>query len=142
MKKRLLIFALVVAVVLIIWLGVRSNLQEQAQKKRDRAYQAALRSFTEALKPGMTRKEVENYLRAKNLEVRQMCCVDPNESASRSTRDDLTKIGEEQAPFVCSAKNIYVAFQFTDHKPRGTSKAGDLDTLSAMSIFRWQEGCL
>jgi hypothetical protein len=142
MKKRLLIFALVVAVLLIIWLGVRSNLQEEAQKKRDKAYQAALRSFTEALKPGMTRKEVENYLRAKNLEVRQMCCVNPSESASRSTWDDLTKIGEEQAPFVCSAKNIYVAFQFKEHKARGTSKADDLDTLRAMSIFRWQEGCL
>jgi Na+-transporting NADH:ubiquinone oxidoreductase subunit NqrC len=140
---HLLIFVLVFAVLSAIWMVVRSKLQQQAQRKRDAAYQATLLSFTEALKPGMTRKEVEDYFRAKNLKFIQMCCVDSRESASRSSWDDLTKIGEEQAPWFCSEKNIYVAFQFTDHKARnGTPKTDDLDTLRAVSIYRWLEGCL
>ena len=142
-SQWLLIFVLVLAVLSAIWMVVRSKLRQQAQKKRDAAYQAALLRFTEALKPGLTRKEVEDYFRAKNLKFRQMCCVDSHESASRSSWDDLTKIGEEQAPWFCSEKNIYVAFQFTDHKTRGgTPKADDLDTLKAVSIYPWLEGCL
>jgi hypothetical protein len=72
-----------------------------------------------------------------------MCCVDSTETARRDSRDDLVKIGTEDAPWFCSEKNVYVAFQFTDHQQRrGMPKADDLDTLKAVSIYRWLEGCL
>src|ERR1700747_2686675 len=39
----------------------------------------AVRSIRRFSKPGMARIEVEDYLRAKKLEFRQMCCVDAKE---------------------------------------------------------------
>ena len=55
--------------------GIRHELKKQAQKKREVAYQSALSHIPEALKTGTTRKEVEDYLRAKNAAFSQMCCV-------------------------------------------------------------------
>jgi hypothetical protein len=40
----------------------------------------------------MTRKEVEDYLRARNVEFGHMCCVDGQ--LSKGVWDDLTKIGQ------------------------------------------------
>lgn len=115
----------------------------RAQEEREAAYSVKLRSFTQLLKPGMTRKEVEGYLRTKNLDFQQMCCVDHSEMGSRSSWDDLTKIGEESPPWFCGEKNVYVAFQFTDHARRdGVAKADDADMLRRVSIYRWLERCL
>jgi hypothetical protein len=41
----------------------KGTLEKRAQEKREVAYESALRSYSEALRPGMTRKEVEDYLR-------------------------------------------------------------------------------
>ena len=75
MKRILLLFLLLVGVVLLV-LGIRHKLKLQAKRKREAAYQSALLSYTEVLKPGMNRKEVEDYLRARTVDFSQMCCVD------------------------------------------------------------------
>ena len=87
-------------------------LEKRAQQTREVAYQSAVRSYSEVLRPGMSRKEVEDYLRAKNVRFRLMCCVDIKES-SKDVYDELTKVGQEDPPWACSEKNVYVAFQFT-----------------------------
>jgi hypothetical protein len=91
----------------------------------------------------MTRKEVEDYLRAKKLEFRQMCCVDTKEFR-KIPWDDLVKIGEEDAPWYCSSTDVYLAFQFTKGAQfkEGMWRADDLDTLKAVSIHRSLETCL
>jgi len=38
---------------------------QSAKEKREAAYQAKLQSYSDVLKPGMTRKNVEDYLREK-----------------------------------------------------------------------------
>jgi hypothetical protein len=121
--------------------GIRYLAEMKAQKRREVAYQASLRSYQQVLKPGMTRKEVEAYLHGKNISFSQMCCAGKN---SKNSLDDLAKIGEEKAPWFCSENNIYVAFQFTDHPEQKETRlqASDLDTLHAVTIFRWLEGCL
>jgi len=143
--KRALPLILILLVAGLCGLGVRYWSKKQMQMRREATYQAALRSYTEALKPGMTRKQVEDYLRAKNIKFRQICCVDIKElqSSRRRSWDDLTKIGEEDIPFVCRENNVYVAFQFTDHE-QGEAKrqVNDLDTLKALSIYHSLEGCL
>lgn len=111
---------------------------KREQDKREAAYQSALRSFSQAFKPGMSRKEVEDYLNAHNVRFSRMCCV----AQHTGTFDDLTKIGEEDAPWYCSAKNIYVAFQFTAAERHGLPQTDALDTLREITIFRWLEGCL
>ncbi len=92
---------LVLIVVALVALGVRHVLEKKAERraeqKREIAYQSAVLSYSERFRPGMTRKEVEDYLRAKNIGLQQMCCVG---DSPKSVWDDLTKIGQESAPSV------------------------------------------
>jgi hypothetical protein len=95
-----LVTGLFIAAALLAF-GVRYVLEAQAErvkKTREFAYEAVLRSYSEALKLGATRKEVEDYLRAKDVEFRRMCCVDSKQRFSTNVYDDLTKVGQENAP--------------------------------------------
>jgi hypothetical protein len=114
--------------------------RKQAQikrKEREDSYQATLKAYSEALPSGKTRKEVEDYLHARDAHISQMCCVD-----ERSALADLVKIGKEEAPWFCSEQNIYVAFQFAVAEPHDVVEAHDTDNLRKVTIFRWLEGCL
>jgi len=141
--KRILLSILVLVVAGLLVLGIHHGLKMQARKKREAAYQTALRSYTQVLKPGMTRKEVEDYLHGKNVKFQQMCCVDAMELSKRHSWDDLTRIGEEDAPWFCGENNVYLAFQFTDQgQHERWWSANDLDRLKAISIYHWLESCL
>jgi hypothetical protein len=143
--KRWLRTVLVVVIAGLFLLGVRYELKKQAQKRREATYQSELRSYSQALKPGTKRKEVEDYLRAKNADFSQMCCVETSDSAKRHTSDDLAKIGVEEHPWFCSEHFVYVAFRFADHVhvDNGYSfKDDDSDTLTTVSIFHQLGGCL
>jgi hypothetical protein len=63
--KRWLIWLIPVAV-LTVGLAARYISQEAARKRREIGYADTLKSYSQALHPGMTRKDVENYLRFKN----------------------------------------------------------------------------
>jgi hypothetical protein len=139
--KRWRSLILVLIVVASVAFGARHFLEKRAKQKREIAYQSVLRSYSDRLGSGMTRKEVEDYLRARNVEFGQMCCVDGQ--LSKGVWDDLTKIGQEGAPWYCSEHNIYVAFQFAGPKRNGVEWTADpSDTLKAVSIFHRLEGCL
>jgi len=89
----------------------------------------------------MTRKEVEDYLQESNVEFERMCCVD--DQLFKGVLEDLTKIGQEEAPWFCSGHNVYVAFQFTGPKRTGVRLTAEpSDTLKIVSIFHRLEGCL
>jgi hypothetical protein len=144
MKYWGLLLAVVVITFAVIGIhNVREKLSQQkrSQQEREVAYQTALRSYSGVLRPGMTRKEVEDYLRARNTLFRQMCCVDLKKF-SKSAYDDLVKIGQEDAPWVCSEKNIYVAFQFAGTEPHATAPTAEAsDKLIAVTKYPWLEGC-
>ena len=108
-----------------------------AKQKREAAYQAKLLSYSDALKPGMTRKGVEAYLRAKGVVFQQLCCVD-----ERTALADLVKIGKEKHPWYCEEHNVYVAFQFAAVETHESWQAYDSDTLKRITIFHKFEGCL
>jgi uncharacterized membrane-anchored protein YhcB (DUF1043 family) len=131
-----------IAVVILAVVGIHNLREKKAQAKRDAAYQMTLRSYSATFKPGMTRKEVEDYFHANRIVFRQMCCVDYK--SSKSVWDDLTKISQEDAPWFCSEKNIYIAFQFagsrSDRAPGWDAEASD--NLTAVSLYPWLEGCL
>jgi hypothetical protein len=142
MKRWLrLLLVLLCAVLLII--GIRHIVKGQLQKRREVVYQATLQSYQQVLKPGISRKEVEDYLRERKQTFTQSCCVDRKEFPKRS-RDDLVKIGAEDAPWFCSENAVYVAFQFADsalpHKDMWS--ADDLDSLKSVAIYRRLEDCL
>ena len=96
--KRVFRQLLILLVIVGLAVGVRYVAKKQTRKRREAGYQSTLYSYWQVLKPGMTRKEVEDHLRAKKLEFRQMCCVDSKEF--RTIRwADLVRIGEEDAPW-------------------------------------------
>jgi hypothetical protein len=110
---------------------------EQA-RRRDEGYQAQLAWFSQVLKPGMTRKEVESYLHANGRELIQMCCM----GRWKNAYDDLTKIGQEPHPWYCSAHSVYVGFEFVSSGSHEFPEAHDSDTLNRVQIYHWFEGCL
>ena len=141
--KRWLSLILVLIVVAVGTFGVRHVLEQRAAHQREIAYQSALRSYSERFRPGVTRREVEDYLRARNIRFQQMCCV--GHRLSKNVWDDLTRIGQERAPWYCSENNVYVAFQFGGaerNRVVGSGSADPSDTLKAVSIHHWLEGCL
>ena len=132
-----------IAVVLSAVIGIHNLREKRAQAKRDAAYQMTLHSYSATLKPGMTRKEVEDYFHANGIVFRQMCCVDCK--SSKWVWDDLAKIAQEDAPWFCSEKNIYIAFQFAGLRSPDRATGWDAeasDKLTAVSLYPWLEGCL
>jgi hypothetical protein len=130
-----------VAVLAFAVIAINNVREKRSQRKRDVAYQTALRSYSEVVKPGMTRKEVEDLLHARNKAFRQMCCVDIKKPIG--VEDDLVKIAQEDPPWVCSDKNIYIAFQFAGARPQAAPPhAEPSDKLTAVTIYPWLEGCL
>ena len=122
----------------VLFAAVPKAVGQSAKQKREAAYQAALQSYSVILKPGMTRKSVEDYLHEKAITYQTMCCVD-----ERSAYADLVKIGKEKHPWYCSEHNVYIAFQFIDDPHEGLRISGrDSDKLKSITIYHWLEGCL
>jgi hypothetical protein len=143
--KRVILLVLVLAVIGLVAFGVRRRLAINAKKNREAAYETKLRSFTQVLEPGMTRKQVRDYFHANNVEYSEDCCVVFDKSVIRHSYDDLVKIGQEDHPWYCGENNIYIAFQFADHEkqlPYSQTKDNDLDTLTAITIYNQLENCL
>jgi hypothetical protein len=131
---------LAVVVIALVVISVRNARERRSQRKRDAAYETTLRSYSAIFKPGMSRNEVEELLRTRNQVFRQMCCVDIKKRMD--VWDDLVKIAEEDAPWVCNEKNIYIAFQFAGTEPRATPPwAEPSDKLTAVTVYPWLEGC-
>ena len=139
--KLWLRFILSLLLVVLLFAGARYFVQRQEQKKRDFVYQGILRSYLEVLRPGMTRREVEGYLRAKGKQFRQMCCID---FSKKHSWDDEVKIGQEDPPWFCGESNVYVGFEFSDSpQPHGEFwKAGDSDILKSVTLRHQLEICL
>lgn len=140
----LILFILTLVVASLIFFGVRYEMkvraEARAQTKREIDYQTALRSFSQILKPGMARKEVEAYFHARNIDFVRTCCVSP--TVRKHSLDDLVKIGKEPAPWFCRENNAYLAFEFIDQGQHGkVLDSNDADTLKAVSVYHRLDGC-
>jgi len=110
MKRwQLTLVALVITLsALAVWSGVR----ETAKAKREIGYEATLRAYTDALHPGLTRKDVENYLRSKGT---KFTGISTNFGGRQSQYAGLVELGEEETPlwmWYCGKQYIDVAFVF------------------------------
>jgi len=133
------VFAILMALGTLVTCSSGCAARGKAQQQREDRYQAALASYSEVLKPGMTRKEVEDYLRAKNVTFEHIIghgLDDPGPWA------DLIRIGHEHHPWYCEAHNVYVAIHFTKTEPHDNYQAFDSDAVKKLTIFHWLEGCL
>ena len=122
---------------LLLAVAVRSSIRATARRKRETGYSKTLQAYAQALHPGMTRKQVEDYLRSKNTRFNWV--FGGFSSATGSQFADLVKIGEEAAPRYCSEEYVYVAFEFeaveNDHQ-------SESDVLERIEIHRPDSGCL
>ncbi len=144
MRPWHLYLVLFVAAVIIVF-GVRYSFQKQAQRRREVEYQKALRSYSEVLKTGMTRNEVEGYFSLKNVQFSQTCCISVKEftrGVYDNAYDDLVKIGKEDIPWFCSENNVYVAFQFLGSEKNAPPQAEASDRLKDVSLYHRLDGCL
>lgn len=75
-RKAWMIVAAVAAIATSLWFvhGVRER-HEAAE--RESGYQTVLAQYAVELKPGMTREQVERYLKTNGRGFKHMCCV-PN----------------------------------------------------------------
>lgn len=100
---------------------------------RDTQYRRVLKSYSDVLKPGMKRSEVENYfIMSKYVSFNRECCVGPK----RGTFDDLVEIAHEKPGWVCQEQVVYVAFEFAavDRKREWVADPGD--RLVRTSLYR------
>lgn len=145
MRRGLFYSAIVLIAAFAVGWRVHHISEERVQKRREIDYQRTLRSYSEVLKTGMTRKQVEDYLSAKNIRFRQMCCVSRKEFTSGMydpTYDDLVKIAQEDVPWFCSENNVYVAFQFLGRYKNSPPAAEPSDILKDVTVYHWLEGCM
>jgi hypothetical protein len=134
MKRWLLmLIALVIAVSLLAVRSVRAT----ARRKREIGYQIELRTYSEALHPGITRKELEDYLRSNLTTFTQVFTAYGERAESQYA--DLVEIGEETAPWYCSEAPVYVAFEFLGMEKL---KQNDSDVLERIELDRPDTGCL
>ena len=131
----LLILILIVAP--LTFLGVRYEMKVRAetlaQAKREATYQATLRSYSQILRPGMKRKEVEDYLRSNKIEFLKL------------SLDDITQIGQDESTtWFCGKSDVFVKFQFIAFARNAgqPDEANELDTLDEIKIFRMPGACL
>ncbi len=104
-----------------------------------RRARAAVATYSQDLKPGMTRKEVEDYFRANKISFGHGCCA-----ANEVSVDDLIEIGTRHFPVPCGDSTYYVAFIFdekTQHPPARIMQADDLDTLRSITTFDRVDDC-
>jgi hypothetical protein len=100
---------------------------------REITYSRSLKAYSEVLKPGMSRAEVESFLKAK----------EPHGQIARigglggDMMADLIQIAEEEPRWPCMRRNIHVAFEFASTEPHDElSFAQDSDRLIRISLFR------
>ena len=107
--------------------------EQRAAAQRQRIYESILHSYSAALTNGMTREQVEEYLRRRNVDFGNICCLAQGESFA-----EITKIGYERGPWYCDGYEVYIGFEF------GGAPASEeaADTLRKVSIVSLPDNCL
>src|SRR5205085_2583744 len=109
-----------------------------ASRKRETGYIGALKAYSDSLRPGMTRKDVEDYLHLRNTQFTWVWTAFGGRRVTQYA--DLVKIGEETAPWYCSEAYVYIAFEFSPLND--FHRQTDSDVLQRIEIFRPYTGCL
>jgi hypothetical protein len=106
-----------------------------------RRARAAVATYSQDLKPGMTRKEVEDYFRANKISFRHRCC---GGGSNEHSLDDFIEIGTQHIPVPCGDSTSYVVFIYdaqTWHPPAGLPQADDRDTLRSITTISEVDDC-
>lgn len=122
MKRGWRSFVWILLGILAAGVALDSVWKWHSTKMRQAAYLTALNSFSARLKPGTSRKNVEEVLRSQGLAFQQ-----------RGAEVDLILIGKEKPDWVCSEKNEYLEFHFVPAPTGEAWKAEDADKLTRIT---------
>ena len=129
MKKRVLLL------LPIILLGGYLCARAVRRVKLEVAYSGSLKSYSEVLKPGTSRSQVEAYLNTRNPSE-EISRTSYTEGPDRGAWIDLIKIAEEQPNWPCVRRNIYIAFAFKTDGQRLNWPPPKEDRLVDVSLYR------
>ncbi len=111
-------------IVLVGLIVVAVNLMSSSEKKEDeKQFQATVASYRDALKPGTSRAQVEDYFQKQNI------------SFDKQPSSDRTKLGEQPRNLFCQPWKVYLDFQFKS-SGMGAAAARDSDVLTGMELKR------
>jgi hypothetical protein len=132
MKPRNVVIPAIVLIAALAWM-IPHYRGTQRRKLREARYQTTLTSYSSELKPGMTRKEVEDLLRQKDIHLVRMLFQGP-------TLDDFINIGQERLGWPCSKEEVNIQLHFT---PQGANREGaPNDILKDITLIHWPLTCL
>ena len=99
---------------------------KEKEQERQAIYHAKVSVYRSILKTGLTREQVEDYLRKTGAPFERICCV-------AGVFSDRTKIGHEAPGWVCRNWDVYVEFKFASQTMNaGTAK----DTLKQIDLLQ------
>jgi hypothetical protein len=134
-RSHVLIMVLIIGVLLAI--AIRYSVKTEGRRKREAFYSRSLQEYSRDLKPGMSRKDVESYIRARKIQFTQMCCIPEG-----STPADLVEIGREDPPWFCAENFVSITFDFGATKKHESWNALESDVLKNVTIYRGLAACL
>ena len=130
MLKRVLLGCVALLLMVPLYYVAQSRLQE-------RNFQLTLNRYSHLLKPGTSRKHVEEILRSRGV-VFERCCID-----AASAYTDLVALGWEDSPWYCDRHLVCVAIEFVaTEAPHPVDTALDSDGLKTIKLTRQEGGCL
>lgn len=139
LKRHWVVLTLIVFLLLGAAFSATSLIERRALRERQTRYAAALKEYSDEVKPGTSRQEVEARLQLQHHSFGQMCCV----RLQRSAYADLVEVGRDKAPWFCNRNTMYVAFEFETTEQHGlTADARDTDRLVSVTLFPRLEQCL
>ena len=113
---------LLVLILTVISLGASAACCTQACiRQREAAYRSILASYSEVLKVGMTRKEVEAYLERNGKPFRRTCCV--AEWLGKNAWDDIVKIGKEVLRWVAASTTCTLGLSSSPPRSTGSGSS-------------------
>lgn len=123
------------ALLIVLAVAASAFAVHTARKKREAAYQAKLRTYSQVFHPGITRKALEDHLRSSSTNFTRLATrFDPERAPQVG---DLVKLGEGTSPFGCTDAYVYVAFVFTPSTPPNPAaiQLNDSDVLERIELF-------
>src|SRR5262249_61721181 len=97
--------------------------------RRNAQYRRILKSYSDGLKPGMKRSEVETYFIMSRYVSFSHGNVKP-----RGAYDDIVEIAREKEGWICQEQVVYVVFKFAANEPEREVAANPEDRLTGTSL--------
>jgi len=99
--------------------------------RRNAQYRRILKSYSDVLKPGMKRSEVETY-----FIMSRYISFSNGSMGPRGAYPDIVEIAREKEGWVCQEQVVYVVFKFAANEPEREVAANPEDRLTGTSLDR------